>query len=315
MGNNYDQTSSATPTTISRWWIYQRERFPLFAHGALIAVFSLSAISYSALARGQNAGPSLGAFLTAFVTTYLFFVQLRIADEFKDIDDDTRYRPYRAVPRGLVSLRELGWIGYAGLPVQIALAFWLRTKLLLPLAFALFYLHLRNKEFYVRNWLKAHPFTYMWSHLLILPAILFYATACDWLGAGAARPTCLGWFLSVSFFNGAAYEIARKSRAPQDEEPGVETYTFLWGSRNAVLAWWIAFLLMGVSAWRAAAVIHAATPVLCLMTLMVISAAFLGREFLREPVTAGAKRLETFTRWWTIIVYFGLGPGPLLLRV
>jgi 4-hydroxybenzoate polyprenyltransferase len=315
MGNNYDQTASITPTTASRWWIYQRERFPLFAYGALIAVFSLSAVSYSSLARGHNAWPSLDVFLTAFVIAYIFFVQLRIADEFKDIDDDTRFRPYRAVPRGLVSLRELGWIGYAGLPVQIALAFRLRTELLTPLAFALFYLHLRNKEFYVRNWLKAHPFTYMWSHLLILPAILFYAMACDWLGAGAARPAGLGWFLSVSFFNGAAYEIARKSRAPQDEEKGVETYTFLWGTRNAVLAWWIAFLLMAVSAWRAAAIIHVATPVLCLMALMVVLAGLLGRQFLREPVTASARRLETFTRWWTLIVYLGLGPVPLLLGI
>jgi hypothetical protein len=315
MGNNYDHKASITPTTISRWWIYQRERFPLFAHGALIAVFSLSAVSYSSLARGQNAWPSLAAILTAFVTTYIFFVQLRIADEFKDIDDDTRFRPYRAVPRGLVSLRELGRIGYAGLPVQIALAFSLKPVLLWPLALALFYLHLRNKEFYVRNWLKAHPFTYMWSHLFILPAILFYATACDWLGAGDAMPASLGWFLGVSYFNAAAYEIARKSRAPQDEEQGVETYTFLWGRRTAVLAWWISFLLTGVCAWRAAVLIHVGTPMLWLMSVMVISAALFAGHFMGNPVTARARRLETFTRWWTIIVYFGLGPVSLLLRI
>ena len=34
-----------------RWWIYQRERFPVLPHGLLIAVFSLSALSYSARLR------------------------------------------------------------------------------------------------------------------------------------------------------------------------------------------------------------------------------------------------------------------------
>lgn len=314
MSTNYDHATSLTPTTPFRWWIYQRERFPLFAHGMLIAVFSLSAVTYSALARGQSSGPSWPAFLAAFVTTFLFFVQLRVADEFKDIDDDTRFRPYRAVPRGLVSLRELGWIGYAGLPVQVALALWLDPGLLKPLAFALLYLHLRNKEFYVRTWLKAHPFAYMASHLPILPAMLNYAVACDWLPAGAPPPSGLAWFLIVGLFNGAAYEIARKSRAPQDEEKGVETYTFLWGSRNAVLAWWFSILLMGVGAWQCGTVLQVGTPMLGLMTLMVLSAAACAWHFLRQPVTVRARRLESLTRFWTLVVYLALGPVPLVLR-
>ena len=37
-------------------------------------------------------------------------LQLRLADEFKDFEEDSRYRPYRPVPRGLVSLRDLAWV-------------------------------------------------------------------------------------------------------------------------------------------------------------------------------------------------------------
>lgn len=40
------------PPGWSRWWIYQRERFPIFAHGMLIAAFSFCMVAYSALARG-----------------------------------------------------------------------------------------------------------------------------------------------------------------------------------------------------------------------------------------------------------------------
>ena len=38
---------------MNRWWIYQRERFPIVGHGALIAAFSLSAVCYSMLRRGE----------------------------------------------------------------------------------------------------------------------------------------------------------------------------------------------------------------------------------------------------------------------
>src|SRR5512137_317228 len=113
----------------NRWWVYQRERFPLLVHGPLIAVMSFAAVSVSRLVRGGAAIPTAGPFLVAFVTTLLFFLQLRLADEFKDRDADARYRPYRAVPRGLVSLRELGAVAAVGALVQLGLALWLQPSL------------------------------------------------------------------------------------------------------------------------------------------------------------------------------------------
>ena len=114
----------------TRWWTYQRERFPILAHGALIAAFSSSAVSFSLLLRDGSGWPTAAAMAVAFVTCFLFFLQLRIADEFKDHEDDCKYRPYRPVPRGLVSLRELGIVGLAAAAVQFALALWLAPRLL-----------------------------------------------------------------------------------------------------------------------------------------------------------------------------------------
>src|SRR5271154_472032 len=107
------------PTMVNRWWIYQRERFPIFAHSPLIAAFSLSAVSYSALIRGMHQLPGWRSCLVAFASSFLFFLQLRIADEFKDFEEDSRFRPYRPVPRGLVSLRELGVLGVIAAAIQL----------------------------------------------------------------------------------------------------------------------------------------------------------------------------------------------------
>ena len=60
--------------TANRWWVYQRERFPIFAHSPLLLAFSFSAVSYSSLLRGESIWPDLKSIVTAFITSLLFFL-------------------------------------------------------------------------------------------------------------------------------------------------------------------------------------------------------------------------------------------------
>jgi 4-hydroxybenzoate polyprenyltransferase len=199
----------------NRWWIYQRERFPVLAHGPLIAAFSLSAVCCSSLLRGDVRLPSGLSVAVAFATALVFFLQLRIADEFKDFEEDSRYRPYRPVPRGLVSLRELGMVGLFSAAVQFALAWLLEPGLILLLVGVWLYLALMSKEFFVGSRLKARPILYMLSHMIIIPLVDLYTTACDWWPAASGPPPGLNWFLAVSYCNGIVLELGRKIRAPE----------------------------------------------------------------------------------------------------
>ncbi len=298
----------------SRWLLYQQERFPLLAHAPLIAAFSFSALSFSALLRGQVALPEASTLLVAFASVFLFFLQLRIADEFKDYEDDARFRPYRPVPRGLVTLRELGGVGAAAALIQLGLALWLKPSLALLLLLVWGYLGLMRREFFVPQWLKSHPLTYLWTHMLILPLVVLFATACEWLVAGTPPPGGLVWFLVVSFFNGVVIEIGRKIRAPEDEERGVETYSVLWGRRKAVLAWLGAMLLAAVGAWLAADLIGWTAPLLGLLGALLIAAAISAWSFLSHPMTSRAKLIEYMSGLWTLLTYLGLGAAPLLWR-
>jgi 4-hydroxybenzoate polyprenyltransferase len=298
----------------NRWWVYQRERFPVLAHGPLIAAFSLSAVSFSRLLRGEATLPGGLATFVAFGTALLFFLQLRIADEFKDFEEDSRYRPYRPVPRGLVSLRELGVLGLGCAAVQAALAVWLDPSLLLLLAVAWAYLALMSKEFFVGGWLKRRPIPYMLSHMMILPLVDLYATACDWWAAGAAAPAGLIWFLVVSYFNGLVIEIGRKVRAPADEEEGVNTYSALWGYRGAALAWLAAMLTTAVFAGVAASRIDWLGPMAAVLAVLLVSAAALVARFVRRPTTRAAKLIEAMSGAWTLLMYLMLGAVPLAWR-
>ena len=301
-----------------RWWTYLQERFPLLKNGLLIACFSFSAVSYSAMLRGPIEGrtslQTFGAACIAFLITFLFFLQLRIADEFKDYADDFRYRPYRPVPRGLVSLKELGIVGISSAFIQLGLTLALSPFLALLLVLVWGYLGLMTKEFFVPTWLKARPAVYMLSHMVIMSLIAFCATACDWLSAGVAPSRGVIWFAVVSYCVGLVVEIGRKIRAPKDEERGVETYSALWGRHNALRAWLGAIWLTTLTSLLAASYIRFAPLYTIVLLLLLTAAVFVAWRFWYHPVKQWAARIDLVSGMWALTIYLFLGIVPVLLR-
>jgi len=297
------------PRGFARWVTYQRERFPLAAHGPLVLAFSFSAVSYSSLLRGAGL-PPLKNIIVAFITAILFFFQLRVADEFKDFEDDSRWRPYRPVPRGLVKLPELAVLAGIGAAIQLALALWLAPGLTPFLLLVWAYMGVMTKEFFVSEWLKARPVVYLVSHMAIMPLIDLYATACDWRAAGAPSPPGLVWFLFVSFLNGVVIEVGRKLRAPELEEEGVETYTVLWGTKVAPTVWAAAVAATAACALQAARCIHFVVPDAILLAVLVALAVVTAARFTARPETKRAKWFEPVSGLWTLSMYLSLGALP-----
>jgi 4-hydroxybenzoate polyprenyltransferase len=177
------------------------------------------------------------------------------------------------------------------------------------------YLALMSKEFFARRWLKARPITYMVTHMAIMPLVDLYTTSCDWVPVGAARPPHgLLWFLLVSFFNGMVVEIGRKIRSPQDEEEGVETYSFLWGRRNAVVTWLAVIACTAGCAYVAALRIGFASPVFILLLILFCAAAAAGFYFLQGAVPKRGKLIEATAGVWSLLMYLSLGLVPMISR-
>jgi len=296
---------------MNRWVVYQKERFPLVAHGPLIAAFSACAVSFSSLLRGSPA-PTAGMFLTAFFVCLLVFLQLRIADEFKDAAEDARWRPYRPVPRGLVSLGELRVVFIGCAIIQTALVLVLEPRLIIVLGITWAYLALMSVEFFCRDWLKKSPVIYLISHMGIMPLVDLFATACEWLPRGAMIPAGLGWFLSASFTNGIVIEIGRKLRQPADEEEGVETYSSLWGKSGGVAVWLAALASTLALATMAASRIGFTVPVLIALSLVFLIALIEALRF--RASNRSGKAIETLSGIWTLVLYLMLGLVPLALH-
>ncbi len=219
----------------ARLAIYQRERFPLARTSLLVLVFSAASVSVSAHLAGRSP-PPWPAYAAAFLVTLLFFFQLRVLDEIKDGEDDRRYRPERPIPRGLVTLRLIVAIALTTAPVAIAACWLIDARLLVLLAIVWGWMLLMAFEFFMPHWLKARPFAYLFSHMLIMPAIDLLVTGFEWVPRGAPSAG-LGLFLLLSFANGCVLEIGRKLWAPQNEREGVESYSSLIGPRGAGLLW------------------------------------------------------------------------------
>lgn len=299
--------------SLSALWIYQKERFPLFKTAPLLAVFSAASLSVSAELSGRPL-PDWGGYLAGFVIAMLLFFQMRVCDEYKDLEDDRRYRPDRPIPRGLVSLRLIISLGLASLPIT-ALAAWLwHPPALWLLALVWLWLGAMTAEFGVAEWLKARPVLYLLSHMAIMPLIDLLLTGLEWLPFGGPA-SGLSLFLALSFVNGCVLEIGRKLWSPENEIAGVETYSGLWGTRKAARIWGGCVLLsyallLGVGAATGVLWISAALGGIG-VAICLLSAA----RYARSPTERAEKRMDTIAGLWVFACYAIAGFLPVLLRV
>ena len=202
---------------------YVWERYPPIPAALLAGLWAAGAFAVSG-GTGETWRP-----IAASAVVFLFLFALRLADERKDAKRDAELHPDRAVPRGLVTLRELlpaemaAWIAQAGLALALGV-----TPFLAWLAvFA--YGMLMRVEFFAGEYLESRPFLYALTHqpvVLVLNAFLLFA-----FGALprelASAPILLyqGATLAAMF----AYELSRKFRAPEAEDPRDNTYGAVHG--------------------------------------------------------------------------------------
>ena len=292
----------------ARLWIYQRERFPVAQYLPMVAAFAFSASSWSRACGGRGGFVGRPALLCGMATSFGLFLLLRLFDEFKDREDDARYRPYRPVPRGLVTLGEIRGCILATFAALVAINAACDARLLAPLALASAYILLMWREFLVPRWLRRHPVAYLLSHMLVMPVIDFYATGLDWIHGGEPMPRGLFLFLATTFLNGCVIEIGRKIRSPEDEEPGVETYSFLWGPRRAAAIWLAVLAATLALALACCARTGVLVPAIPLLGLEAAACAMPAVRFLHGR--RSGPKIELASGVWTLGMYLLVGALP-----
>lgn len=313
--NEYSNNQENSASFLRRLYIYQKERFPILGHGLIVAAFSFSAISYSRICRGAEGFVSTEKFFLGIFTTITLFLLVRIFDEFKDASDDAAYRKELPVPRGLVSLKELAWVGAITVVCQLAVNIYFFPEMLILYFVVIAYLLLMGKEFFISSWLKKHQFWYITSHMFIIPLVDIYASGLDWLLDGAAAPQGLIFFFAVSYMNGLVLEVGRKLKVNHKEKEGVLTYTSMLGKSKAVILWTfilLATLLLAIAASAFAGFGITAFYVLGFIWIFCSLPAFL---FLYKENEKLSKMIEYASFVWTVAMYLTLGGIPMVIKM
>ena len=345
MNENNINSKKSIIQNIKNFKIYLNERFPLGKNSFFVLIFTLSGYIYtgllynskiikSILSKEVNRVPLLWGkeidkvpiiwykLFPLFIIIFMFFFQLRITDEFKDYEEDLKYRPYRPVQRGIISLKALGKIGIATIIIQIILAHVINSKLIYFMLLVWIYMFLMTKEFFIKNWLTERILIYALSHVVIM----IFITLVILKGTGYIleshfletlylsleryeKNIFIGLIplFALNYLNGIVLEIGRKTRRANEEEYGVQTYSKLWGRKKAVFILCILYaieyilVLLGLSNMYKEFFM---TGTLILTITLVISIYFM-IKFLKKDLTG--KIPENISGIWILISSMNMG--------
>jgi UbiA prenyltransferase family len=215
---------------VSRLTLFLVERFAPAASIPLIVALAACGSVGAAVAKREITFDPL-PFSVLVVALVLAFVRLRVVDDLKDAATDAVGRPDRPLPRGLVTADELRAVALGCGAGQLVLAGALGRPAFVACALALGFSLLGAQDFFVAR-LSRKPLVYALAHSPMVPLLLAFA----WWAHPAAELSLafvslliLAWGLSLGL------EVARKTMAPEEERPAVETYSQAIGQAAATL--------------------------------------------------------------------------------
>ena len=336
MNRNDTNSKKSMIQNIKNFKIYLNERFPLGKNSIFVLIFTLSGYIYTGLLYNSKIINQIFSkeikvpmpwhkIVALFIIIFMFFLQLRITDEFKDYEEDLKYRPYRPVQRGVISLKALGKIGIATIIIQIILAHVINPKLIYFMLLVWFYMFLMTKEFFIKNWLTERILIYALSHVVIM----IFITLVIVKGTGHIleshfletlylslekyeKNIFIGLIplFTLNYLNGIVLEIGRKTRRADEEEYGVQTYSKLWGKKKAAVILSLLFaveyflVILGLSYTYEKYFLFSG---LVLLIILIISIYFM-IKFLKKDLSG--KIVESVSGLWIVFSSMGLGLLP-----
>lgn len=250
---------------IRRFYAWVQERFPLANALLFFALYAAAIVSGQVLSAlkadreiTRKISGELGlvseattvklslVYVVGFLGAWGYFFLLRVYDEHKDYALDVKNYPDRVLQSGLITLNHLKVAGVIAALVQLGVTLWLGQgagPALWCWLVVMGWSALMAKEFFIGHWLEQRLVLYALSHMIVMPMALVWMAH---LGAGGAwLPPEIGWLAGASFFSGAAFEVTRKTRAPEEERDTVDSYARVLGLKPACITI-LAFLVCSI---------------------------------------------------------------------
>lgn len=304
------------PGYARRMHCYLQEMYPLTLRIPLAGVIGGTAVLFTRFVLGVTGTETYASLAMCSAAVFLLLLLLRLMDELKDVDVDRALFRDRPLPSGRVRESDIRWSMAVTATVFVAVHLAYPAALLTALPL-LAYTWLMYRYFYIPDVLRENLFLNLATHNPVIPLIFLHCTFVTVAVEGAA-PSALQWTLllpgvlmlwSVMF----AWEIARKIRAPHDENAYV-TYSQLLGRGGAVA---LAFGAQSVGAGLLLAFVLAAE--WTSVALLPLSAAYAGvaviyARYLLRPLRERARLLRPAAELYAVVMMISvmIGSGSAL---
>lgn len=204
-----------------RLWEFQKERAPIFV---MLVMASLTVGVFATFAH-----TTLRNFAVAVAIICLYLTQTRASDEKKDFEHDNQFHKDRPVQRGVVTLEELRIVNQIAIYAQLLLyASFLDLRIFVYGLFSQGYAILTRKEFFVREWIRQHFFTYYFLHYIQL-VILNLAIL------NIIKPSVPYWqLITFVMLNIISVEVGRKMFAKEDDTTD-DTFSAQLGHKGSAI--------------------------------------------------------------------------------
>jgi 4-hydroxybenzoate polyprenyltransferase len=250
---------------------YIRERFPLPLVVLLTVGYGIFIVGISS--RGVLLENKIIVTALVMLAFFAFLLRQRVTDEFKDLRHDTKNYPNRPLQRGIVTKRQLVWLGACALTLEAVSVITISIITDTPLSLAVycgvfFYSALMSVEFFMSEWLEKHFTLYFLLHQFIFMWLItwnfsIFNTPVNLFVLGSA----VSFILSLS-----SIEIIRKFEVRHNSNGAVvaDTYPSVWGRTATILT---LVLITAVGAGLLSVALHSWLPALSWMVI----AAFISR--------------------------------------
>ena len=167
--------------------------------------------------------------------TWSLFLVIRIFDEHKDYALDVVNHPQRVLQSGLITLKHLKVLGVVAVVAQILFSFYAdgfsfggaTISYLIMLA----YLCLMGAEFFCGEWLEKRLTLYAFSHMLIMPLIVYWLANLAVPNVLLSEPLIV--MMVLAFISGFCFEITRKTKGIEEERDTVDSYSRIFGTKGS----------------------------------------------------------------------------------
>jgi len=218
---------------IKRLHIYFKEMYPLFSR-FFVGNILFWEIYFLVLLTQEKTEFTIG--ISEFVggfTVFGFLLLLRIADDFKDYETDLKLFPDRPLPSGRVTKRDLIIVLVVDIAAMLTLNIMLMNNIFY-FVFLMLYGTLMSLWFFNRKIIQKNLLLALITHNPIQLIINIYIISFTCIKYGIPLITYANFLVLFSlYFDGLAWEIGRKIRAPKDETK-YTTYSKIFGYEKPV---------------------------------------------------------------------------------